>query len=52
MKLMLDSIYTERYMETPVLNEEGYTNSSVRNMEGFKHSEYLLVHGTADDNGR
>lgn len=45
-----DTIYTERYMQTPELNPIGYENSSlmkyVKNMEG----KLLLVHGMADDN--
>ncbi|KAJ3037335.1 hypothetical protein HDV00_001760, partial [Rhizophlyctis rosea] len=45
-----DSIYTERYMKTPQENFEGYQKSAVTQMEGFKHTKFLLVHGTADDN--
>lgn len=45
-----DSIYTERYMSLPNLNEEGYEKSSVlANAEKLK-GNLLLVHGTADDN--
>jgi len=43
-----DSIYTERYMKTPKMNPEGYANSAVTNMEGFKNAKFLLVHGTGD----
>lgn len=46
-----DSIYTERYMLTPELNPEGYTQSAVNNMTGFEDTKYLLIHGTGDDNG-
>ena len=47
-----DSIYTERYMQTPSLNMVGYEESSVLGRAHFilKDSSYLLVHGTADDN--
>ncbi|KAI9274596.1 dipeptidyl peptidase IV N-terminal region-domain-containing protein [Phascolomyces articulosus] len=46
-----DSIYTERYMLTPQLNPEGYEQSAVNNMTGFNNANYLLAHGTGDDNG-
>lgn len=46
-----DSVYTERYMNTPALNEDGYSNSSVVNrVKSFKNHQYLLIHGTGDDN--
>ncbi|XP_049743262.1 dipeptidyl peptidase 4 isoform X2 [Elephas maximus indicus] len=48
-----DSVYTERYMglPTPEDNLEGYRNSTVMSRaENFKQVEYLLIHGTADDN--
>ena len=45
-----DSIYTERYMQTPQENEEGYDdNSPINHVEKLK-GNYLLVHGMADDN--
>lgn len=45
-----DSIYTERYMRTPQKNADGYDdNSPINHVEKLK-GEYLLVHGTADDN--
>ncbi|KAI8981579.1 dipeptidyl peptidase IV N-terminal region-domain-containing protein [Pilobolus umbonatus] len=47
-----DSIYTERYMSTPQLNEQGYIHSAVNNMTGFGKSRFLLIHGTGDDNGK
>ena len=43
-----DSIYTERYMLTPVSNPSGYENSAITNMTGFEHAKFLLVHGTGD----
>ncbi|XP_072468257.1 dipeptidyl peptidase 4 [Notamacropus eugenii] len=48
-----DSVYTERYMglPTPEDNLDHYKNSAVMNRaENFKQVEYLLIHGTADDN--
>ena len=45
-----DSIYTERYMQTPQENGSGYDdNSPINHVEKLKGA-YLLVHGTADDN--
>ncbi|KAJ3110976.1 hypothetical protein HDU96_006105 [Phlyctochytrium bullatum] len=43
-----DSVYTERYMKTPALNPAGYEASAVTRMEGFKNTNFLLMHGTAD----
>uniref|UniRef100_A0A4W4FPJ3 Uncharacterized protein n=1 Tax=Electrophorus electricus TaxID=8005 RepID=A0A4W4FPJ3_ELEEL len=46
-----DSIYTERYMLTPSENQALYDNSTVTSRaKNFKSVQYLLVHGTADDN--
>uniref|UniRef100_A0A9J7YZC3 Dipeptidyl-peptidase 4 n=1 Tax=Cyprinus carpio carpio TaxID=630221 RepID=A0A9J7YZC3_CYPCA len=46
-----DSIYTERYMVTPAENQAFYDNSTVmERAKNFKSVQYLLVHGTADDN--
>ncbi|PFH50952.1 hypothetical protein AMATHDRAFT_80539 [Amanita thiersii Skay4041] len=47
---MYDSIYTERYMNLPDLNPGGYVNASISNVTGFHHVDYLLGHGSADDN--
>jgi dipeptidyl-peptidase-4 len=45
-----DSIYTERYMQTPQENPDGYDdNSPINHVEKLK-GKYLLVHGMADDN--
>lgn len=45
-----DSIYTERYMQTPQENSDGYDeNSPINHVEKLK-GNYLLVHGMADDN--
>ncbi|MBA4251058.1 MAG: S9 family peptidase [Chlorobiaceae bacterium] len=45
-----DTIYTERYMQTPELNPEGYERSSVLKYTENLKGKLLLVHGTADDN--
>ncbi|XP_047432577.1 dipeptidyl peptidase 4-like isoform X2 [Mugil cephalus] len=46
-----DSIYTERYMMEPLENPEGYENSTVTaRAKNFHAVQYLLIHGTADDN--
>lgn len=50
LRLFLDSIYTERYMNLPSLNAGGYVNASISNVTGFHHIDYLLAHGSGDDN--
>lgn len=45
-----DSIYTERYMGLPDLNPGGYINASISNVTAFQKVDYLLAHGSADDN--
>jgi len=47
---MYDTIYTERYMNTPQANPEGYDQSSVLTAAGNLHGHLLLLHGTKDDN--
>jgi dipeptidyl-peptidase-4 len=45
-----DNIYTERFMRTPQENPEGYDQNSPLNFaEDFK-GNFLICHGTADDN--
>lgn len=45
-----DNIYTERYMQTPQENPDGYDeNSPINHVEKLK-GNYLLIHGMADDN--
>lgn len=47
---LYDSDYTERYMQTPKLNPEGYKEGSVLTyIQNFK-GKLQLVHGTDDDN--
>lgn len=45
-----DSIYTERFMQTPEENAEGYDDNSPINHVARLKGKYLLIHGTADDN--
>ena len=45
-----DSVYTERYMQTPQENANGYDkNSPINHVEKLK-GKFLLIHGSADDN--
>jgi dipeptidyl-peptidase-4 len=45
-----DTIYTERYMTTPQGNASGYDeNSPINHVDKLK-GEFLLVHGSSDDN--
>jgi dipeptidyl-peptidase-4 len=45
-----DSIYTERFMQTPAENQSGYDDNSPINHVSRLKGKYLLIHGTADDN--
>ena len=45
-----DSIYTERYMQTPQENASGYDENSPINHVSKLKGNFLLIHGTADDN--
>ncbi len=45
-----DSIYTERYMQTPQENASGYDDNSPINFVELLKGDYLLIHGTGDDN--
>ena len=45
-----DSIYTERYMQTPQENPRGYDENSPINFASNLKGNYLLIHGSADDN--
>ncbi|GER58192.1 peptidase S9 [Patiriisocius marinus] len=45
-----DTIYTERYMTTPQENASGYdVNSPMSHVDKLK-GDFLLIHGSADDN--
>ena len=45
-----DTIYTERYMTTPQENESGYDENSPLNHVNKLKGDFLLVHGSSDDN--
>lgn len=45
-----DTIYTERYMTTPQENPSGYDENSPINHVDKLTGDFLLVHGTGDDN--
>ncbi|MEO7977810.1 S9 family peptidase [Flavobacterium sp.] len=45
-----DSVYTERYMQTPQENAAGYDqNSPINHVDKLK-GKFLLIHGSGDDN--
>jgi dipeptidyl aminopeptidase len=37
-------------MNLPALNPAGYVNASISHVEGFKSVDFLLAHGSGDDN--
>ena len=45
-----DTVYTERYMRSPQENASGYDDSSPLNFVELLKGDYLLIHGTGDDN--
>ncbi|WP_286827754.1 S9 family peptidase [Maribacter sp. UBA4516] len=45
-----DTIYSERYMQTPQENPSGYDDNSPFNYPHLLEGDYLLIHGTGDDN--
>ena len=45
-----DTIYTERYMRTPQENPNGYDDNSPFNYPEKLQGDYLLIHGSGDDN--
>jgi len=47
---LYDTIYTERYMDTPQNNPEGYERTSVVKAAKNLHGQLLLLHGEIDDN--
>ncbi len=42
-------MYTERYMDTPQQNPEGYDNSNLLNYLKDLECKLLMIHGTSDD---
>ncbi len=47
---LYDNVYTERYMDTPEQNPEGYKNGSVMTYADQFKGKLLITHGTIDDN--
>ena len=45
-----DTIYTERFMRTPEENPSGYDDNSPFNYPELLEGNYLLIHGSGDDN--
>jgi len=45
-----DTVYTERYMQTPQENASGYDNNSPMSHVDKLKGKFLLIHGSADDN--
>ncbi|XP_037977148.2 venom dipeptidyl peptidase 4 [Plutella xylostella] len=49
--LYYDTIYTERYMDTPTHNPDGYLRSDLMlRAAGLRGRRFLLAHGSGDDN--
>jgi dipeptidyl-peptidase-4 len=47
---LYDTIYTERYMDTPQANPEGYARTSVVAAAANLHGKALIIHGVIDEN--
>lgn len=47
---LYNTAYTERFMNRPQENFDGYTETSAINMVSKLNGKLLIVHGTADDN--
>jgi dipeptidyl-peptidase-4 len=47
---LYDNVYTERYMDTPEENPDGYKSASALNYVEKYKGKMLLIHGTMDDN--
>lgn len=45
-----DTVYVERYMSTPQINDEGYSRSAPVNRTMRLQCPLLMMYGTADDN--
>jgi dipeptidyl-peptidase 4 len=47
---LYDDIYTERFMDTPKQNPEGYKNGTAMNFADKLKGKLFIVHGEMDDN--
>ncbi len=47
---LYDTHYTERFLETPAINPQGYADSAVISHLHQLQGKLLLIHGMADDN--
>lgn len=47
---LYDTIYTERFMSTPQINDDGYNTSAPLNRVKNMNASLLLIYGTSDDN--
>lgn len=45
-----DTVYTERYLQTPQENASGYDDNSPSTHAAKLQGKFLLIHGTGDDN--
>lgn len=45
-----DTVYTERFMRTPQENAKGYDDNSPFNYPELLKGEYMIIHGSGDDN--
>jgi dipeptidyl-peptidase 4 len=45
-----DTVYTERFLQTPQLNASGYDDNSPLSYADRLKGKFLLIHGTGDDN--
>lgn len=47
---LYDTIYTERFMQTPQENPSGYDQNSPLFFASLLKGNYMIIHGSADDN--
>jgi len=46
---LYEVMYTERYMDTPEANTEGYQRADLKNYVSNLKGDLMLIHGTSDD---
>ncbi len=46
---MYEVMYTERYMDTPQTNEQGYKNANLVDRAKYLEDDLLVIHGTMDN---